>query len=210
MQAAFFSSAILFIFILHLSAAAAKPQAELIAIEGQGYVVALQYNTENNFLKKNVYQPFHLDRCYVHPDLNAVLQKLLPILAEKKLQLVLWDCYRPLEVQKAMWKLVPDSRYVANPKVGSNHNRGIAVDVSLADATGQPLPMPTPFDDFSPKAAPGYPCEATEVKRCANRDLLIQLMGAVGLKPLATEWWHFQLPNAKKYPIVESLNVPQP
>ncbi len=99
--------------------------------------------------KKNVYKDFGLDACYVHLDLYKALQKLEKTLAAKKLKLVFWDCWRPLTVQQAMWKLVPDARYVANPKSGSNHNRGIAMDVTLAKEDGTYLEMPTPFDDFT-------------------------------------------------------------
>ena len=63
-----------------------------------------------------------------------------------------YDCYRPMAVQHKFWKLVPDERYVANPAKGSRHNRGAAVDLTLVDRSGQELPMPTPFDDFTDKA----------------------------------------------------------
>jgi len=182
----------------------------LKALSGDSFIVDLQYATEHNFLKKNVYKEFGVDKCWVHPDLEALLQKLIPRLKEQKLKLVFWDCYRPLAVQKAMWKLVPDARFVANPKSGSNHNRGIAIDISLANEDGSYLEMPTPFDDFSAKAAPTYACAAAEKVRCANRDRLVQLMGEVGLKPLSTEWWHYQLPASKHYPILENLDGANP
>jgi len=192
-----------------LSPAQAK-EPPLVVLEGPSFLLSLQYNTDHNFLKKNVYRDFNLDKCYVHPDLAERLKKLEPALKAKGLKLVLWDCYRPLAVQQAMWKLVPDSRFVANPKVGSNHNRGIAVDVSLAKEDGTPVEMPTGFDDFSTFAAPASPCKPEHGSLCSNREVLIQLMAGIGLKPLSTEWWHFQLPNAKKYPIVEGLDATQP
>lgn len=203
------AAVILFSLIFGLTSFA-EPVQGLVILEGDPFVVSLQYNTDFNFLKKNVYREFALNRCYVHPDLQAALQKLSPSLKERGLKLVMWDCYRPLAVQKAMWKLVPDARYVANPKVGSNHNRGIAVDVTLADIQEKILEMPTAFDDFTAKAAPGYRCGSEEKKRCENRGLLIQLMAEVGLKPLNSEWWHYQLPNVKRYPIVESLDAKNP
>ncbi len=192
-----------------LSSVQAK-ETPLVVMEGPPFLISLQYNTDHNFLKKNVYQEFNLDKCYVHPDLAERLKKLEPILQAKHLKLVFWDCYRPLAVQQAMWKLVPDSRFVADPKVGSNHNRGIAVDVSLANEDGTPVEMPTAFDDFSTFAYPTSPCKPEHSSQCSNRDLLIQIMAGVGLKPLSTEWWHFQLPNAKKYPIVEGLDAAKP
>lgn len=179
----------------------------LKTVGGEPFQLDLRYATGNNFLKKNVYAEFGLDRCWVHPDLYSVLEKLALTLKEQNLKLVFWDCFRPLPVQEAMWKLVPDARYVANPKTGSNHNRGVAVDVTLADAGGKELPMPTGFDDFTAKAAPAYRCGKEETDKCRNRDRLIQLMKSAGLKPLTSEWWHFQLPAAGKYPVLEGVNA---
>lgn len=186
--------------------AESKPHGKsLVKVTGDVFATDFRYNSDNNFLKKNVYKEFNLTECYAHPDLNDVLQKLAPLLKEKNLKLTFWDCYRPLEVQKAMWKIVPDSRYVANPKVGSNHNRGIAVDATLSKPDGTLLMMPTEFDDFTAKASPNYACKADEKERCDNRKILIDLMAQVGLKPLNSEWWHYQLPNTSKYPLVEKL-----
>ena len=190
--------------------ALAGAASQLEKIEGETFQLDLRYKTDDNFLKKNVYAEFGLEQCWVHPDMYAALQKLAPLLQEKKMKLVFWDCYRPLAVQEAMWKLVPDARYVANPKTGSNHNRGIAIDVTLADAEGKPLEMPTAFDDFSAKAAPASTCAPADAAKCKNRDLLVELMKAVGLAPINTEWWHFQLPHAGKYPIVKTLDASLP
>lgn len=195
---------------LAASAGAAKPKPSLVPLEGPAFQLDLRYATEVNFLKKNVYRDFGLDRCWVHPDLAAKLNRLAPLLEAKGLKLVLWDCWRPLAVQRAMWALVPDARYVANPKTGSNHNRGVAVDVSLAKADGTPVEMPTAFDDFTPTAAAKAPCKPEHASPCSNRDLLFELMAQAGLKPLSSEWWHFQLPNANRYPIVEALDAKQP
>jgi len=184
----------------------AEPSKKLQAVEGERFVIDLRYNTDDNFLKTNVYKPFGLDHCYVHPDLYSALKKAESQLKEKGLKLVFWDCYRPLKVQQAMWKIVPDHRYVANPKVGSNHNRGVAVDVSLAKEDGTPLSMPTLFDDFSAKASPNYRCGEAEKDKCENRDLLKKILTESGLEVLNSEWWHFQLPHAGKYPIIEDLN----
>jgi len=197
-------------FCLPASPGAAKPKPSLVPLEGPSFQLDLRYATEGNFLKNNVYRDFGLDRCWVHPDLAAKLNRLAPLLEAKGLKLVLWDCWRPLAVQRAMWALVPDPRYVADPKTGSNHNRGVAVDVSLAKADGTPVAMPTAFDDFSPAAAAKASCKPEHSSLCSNRGLLFELMAQVGLKPLASEWWHFQLPNANRYPIVEALDAKQP
>lgn len=160
-------------------------------ITGDRFIVDLRYNTDDNFLHKNVYKKFGIDRCWLHPETANRLLTLEPQLKKKHLKLVLWDCYRPNAVQKEMWKLVPDDRFVADPKKGSMHNRGLAVDVTLADEKGIPLPMPTAFDDFSDRAAPAYHCPQAEKKLCRNRDLLVGLMNGAGLEVITTEWWHY-------------------
>jgi D-alanyl-D-alanine dipeptidase len=104
-----------------------------------------------------------------------------------------------------MWKLVPDSRYVANPATGSNHNRGAAIDVTLADESGNRLEMPTGFDAFGPAAHQEFECPPSRIKACENRDLLYDLLHSAGLSPIPTEWWHFQLPRASKLPLLESI-----
>jgi len=198
------------IFLVGILPAIAAAETKLQKVEGDTFILDLRYGTDDNFLKKNVYQSFGLEQCWVQPDLFAALQKLAPKLREQNLKLVFWDCYRPLAVQEAMWKLVPNARYVANPKSGSNHNRGVAIDVTLADAQGSYLVMPTAFDDFSAKAAPDFRCTTDDAEKCKNRDRLIELMKAVGLTPINSEWWHFQLPRAGKYPIVKTLDAPLP
>ena len=174
-----------------LVAASPAPRG-FVEIAGAPFVVDLRYATGDNFLGRNVYAEHGVDRCWVHPVMAERLARLAPLLEGRGMTLVLWDCWRPLAVQKAMWKIMPDPRYVADPKKGSNHNRGLALDASLGDAQGKPLAMPTAFDDFTEKAAPTAACARAEKNRCANRDLQIRLMHEAGLEPLPTEWWHYQ------------------
>ncbi|MDR1695410.1 MAG: M15 family metallopeptidase [Endomicrobium sp.] len=171
-------------------------------LEGERFITDMKYNSEDNFLKKNVYKDFGIDSVYVHKEVYDKLKALEPVLKEKKLKLVIFDAYRPLEVQKAMWEILPDGRYVANPKTGSLHNRGTAIDVALAYEDGKYLEFPTEFDSFEAKAAHTYVCAPEERYKCENRDLLKSLMESTGLTALRTEWWHYQLPNAKQYPIL--------
>ena len=171
-------------------------------LEGDMFIIDMKYNSEDNFLKKNVYKDFGIESAYVHQDVYDKLKTLEPVLKKKKLKLVIFDAYRPLEVQKAMWEILPDSRYVANPKTGSLHNRGVAIDVALADEAGNYLEFPTEFDSFEAKASHSYECAPKEQHKCENRALLKSLMESIGLTSIRTEWWHYQLPNAKAYPIL--------
>jgi D-alanyl-D-alanine dipeptidase len=98
-----------------------------------------------------------------------------------------------------MWELVPNPDYVADPRKGSRHNRGAAVDVGLRALDGGAVPLPTEHDDFSPRAARDFmdlPSEAI-----ANRERLERAMTAEGWIPLATEWWHFDAPDWERYPL---------
>lgn len=171
-------------------------------LEGERFIINMKYNSTDNFLKKNTYKDFGIESCYLLPEVYEKIQALSPVLKAEKLKLVIYDCYRPLEVQQAMWKIMPDSRYVANPKTGSLHNRGVAIDCALTDENGTLLSFPTGFDSFEEKAAHTYVCSADEQEQCANRDKFKKMMESVGLQSLRTEWWHYQLPNAKTYPLL--------
>ncbi|MGZ3440554.1 MAG: M15 family metallopeptidase, partial [Polyangia bacterium] len=106
--------------------------------------LAIRYATADNFTHQRLYA--HA-RCLLH---DAVARRLADVQRElraRHLQLVAYDCYRPLSIQRLMWRLVPDERYVSDPAKGSRHNRGAAVDVTLADERGRPLPMPSAYDE---------------------------------------------------------------
>lgn len=161
-------------------------------------VLDLRYATARNFLGRPLY-----------PSATALLRRpaaerlarAAGALRAQGLRLVVYDAYRPLSVQKAMWKAKPDTRFVADPRRGSAHNRGAAVDVGLADASGRPLPMPTDFDAFGPKAAhgaPGVPAEAA-----ANAARLRAAMEGAGFVALESEWWHYRDPDSASWPVLD-------
>ncbi len=152
---------------------------------------------------RNLYGEFGVTRCYLHKELSARLEKAAAMLAKKGYKVVLWDCYRPLAVQYAMWKVMPDPNYVADPAKGSNHNRGIAVDCSIVDGKGRTVPMPSEFDEFSEKASIRYQCKASEQCKCENREILGTTMEAAGISRFPSEWWHFQLADPARYPIIK-------
>ncbi|MBS1985482.1 MAG: M15 family metallopeptidase [Bdellovibrionales bacterium] len=180
----------------------------LVKVEGDRYSLDLRYATTENFLHQNVYAPFHLDECFTLPEARENLKHAEAALAAQKLKLVLLDCFRPLSVQRQMWKILPDPRYVGNPTKGGNHNRGAALDVTLANEQGQRVAMPTKFDDFTSKASTDYVCSPTEKALCQNRDRLKAIMTNAGFESLPSEWWHFQLKHPERYPVRESLDTP--
>jgi beta-N-acetylhexosaminidase/D-alanyl-D-alanine dipeptidase len=161
----------------------------------------MRYAGSNNFVGKAMYPRA---RCLVRGQVALALAKVQAALQEDGLQLLLWDCYRPFSVQEAFWKLVPDSRYVAQPvrregklAKGSKHNRGAAVDLTLLTRSGRAVLMPTDHDDFSDRAhvdAKGIPEEAHN-----NANKLRESMEAAGFSGIATEWWHFDHESWRNY-----------
>ena len=108
---------------------------------------------------------------------------------------MLFDCYRPLSVQRELWKVMPRRGYVADPATGSHHNRAAAVDLSLADLAGRPVEMPTGFDAFEPRARAWATAGVTPPAR-RHRDALRVAMNAAGFAVNPMEWWHFDAPGA--------------
>ncbi len=149
-------------------------------------VVEMRYTGSDNFTGRTIYD---CGRCFLRPETAAKVARAEGELRQRGLSLKMWDCYRPLAAQKLLWSIVPDPRFVADPRKGSRHNRGNAVDVTLVDSSGRELEMPTKFDDFSPRAAHGernLPAHVLE-----NRRLLAETMEKAGFRRLATEWWHY-------------------
>ncbi len=92
-------------------------------------------------------------------------------------------------MQWELWEKTPDPRYVTNPKKGSMHNRGMAIDLTLTDMDGNELDMGTSYDHFGPEAHPAYKKLPEPVLK--RRKLLRRIMKKVGFRPIRTEWWHF-------------------
>lgn len=160
----------------------------------------LKYSTTDNFIKQRLY-PRGLQETYLRLPAASALQKVQAALKPMGLALKIWDAYRPYSVTEKMWEPVKDDRYAANPATGSGHNRGIAVDLTLISLhSGKELDMGTSFDHFSDTAHSNFDKLPTEVLK--NRKLLKTLMEQHGFKVLDTEWWHFYLPESKKFPLM--------
>ena len=157
----------------------------------------VRYATTNNFTNRILYTS---DTLYAR---RAVVQQLLQAQRDAQsrgLQLKVFDAYRPLSIQRLMWSIVPDERYVADPAKGSRHNRGCALDLTLCDSTGAELDMGTGYDEFTERAAATYTDLPENI--LANRRLLEQIMNAAGFDVLPSEWWHFDLRGWEKYAIL--------
>ena len=157
------------------------------------FVYDVKYATTENFLKFKVYE---CAECYLRLKTVNALLKANERFMTKGYRIKLFDCYRPLDVQKKMWSIVSNPEYVAEPKKGSIHNRGGAVDITLVDSNGKELDMGTSFDFFGKESSHEFENFSEEVK--SNRKLLRNGMIRFGFRIFDSEWWHYNLKNAKK------------
>lgn len=157
------------------------------------FVYDMKYATEDNFLKAKVYD---CAECFLRFKTVKALVKANTKFIKKGYHIKIYDCYRPLDIQKRMWKIVSNPEYVADPAKGSIHNRGGAVDITLVDAEGKELDMGTSFDFFGPEASHYFDNLSDEVKQ--NRALLKRIMKKSNFNSFDSEWWHYNLKNASK------------
>lgn len=157
------------------------------------FIYNMKYATADNFLKTKVYD---CEACYLRYKTLKALIKANEKFIKKGYKIMLFDCYRPLDIQKKMWQIVSNPNYVADPNKGSIHNRGGAVDITLVDSTGVAIDMGTSFDFFGIEASHDYENLSEEVKE--NRRLLRKIMTRSGFRIFESEWWHYNLKNARK------------
>ncbi len=161
------------------------------------FVYEMKYATKDNFLKDKLYE---CDNCLLRYKTARKIIKANNSFKKLGLKIKFFDCYRPLTIQKKMWEIYPDARYVANPKKGSNHNRGSAVDITLINvSTGKELEMGTPFDYFGNKAHHAYINLPKTVLE--NRKLLKSTMESNSFKSITSEWWHYNLINSYRFKV---------
>ena len=160
----------------------------------------LRYATTNNFMHQQVYKTG--SNTFLRLVVARALAQAQQELNEKNLSLKIWDAYRPYSVTEKMWEMIKDERYVADPKKGSGHNRGIAVDLTIIDrTTGKELDMGTGFDNFTDTAHQDFRNLSPGI--LDNRALLKTVMEKNGFVALETEWWHFFWNN----PAFELLDI---
>ncbi|MBG6111869.1 D-alanyl-D-alanine dipeptidase [Flavobacterium sp. CG_9.10] len=152
------------------------------------FVYDMKYATTDNFLKQKVYD---CAECFLRLKTVQALVEANQKFIKKGYKIKIFDCYRPLDIQKKMWAIVPNPEYVAKPNKGSIHNRGGAVDITLVDSKGIELNMGTPFDFFGKKASHNYTNLSQEIKE--NRLLLKRIMTEKNFNSFDSEWWHYNL-----------------
>lgn len=163
-------------------------------------VIELKYATASNFTGTVIYD---FTEVYLRYSTVLKLMEVQNELRQQGLRLKIWDGFRPLEAQWKLWEAKPDPTYVSNPQTGTNsHSRGNTVDVTLVDAEGKELEMPTGFDDFTSFADRDY-SDCTDAA-ASNAQLLQDLMEKHGFEGLQSEWWHFT--ENVEYPIEEVVD----
>ena len=177
----------LFILLSVSSLLAQQNDFVLLRSLSDDFVFDMKYATPDNFLKQAVYD---CGECYLRKSTAKALVKANEEFKSLGYRIKLFDCYRPLSVQKKMWKILPGTHYVANPAKGSKHNRGAAVDLTLVDAQGKELDMGTPFDFFGKKAH--HTCTTLPKKVLENRKLLKDVLNKYNFKSIFSEWWHYE------------------
>ncbi|MCX7256323.1 MAG: D-alanyl-D-alanine dipeptidase [Polaromonas sp.] len=177
-------------------------QPPLIHITEHTHEVAIEliYATENNFTGQIIYaHPL----CFLHPTAEAGLRKAVAAArALFGLRLKVLDAFRPQEAQEALWAVAPNPDYIADPKTGSNHTRGVAVDLTLIGADGLALDMGTPVDTMSAASHHFHEAHAAAIQ--LNRMRLLTVMLEAGFVHHPREWWHYQLPDAAQFPLIDS------
>ena len=177
----------------------------LLDIAGRsGLLIDLAYARPDNVTGKPIYA--HA-RCYLHEAAAALLDGAAALARPLGHRLKIFDAYRPPEAQWVLWNAFPNPEYVADPRRGSPHSRGVAVDLTLVDAAGRELEMGTCFDDFTEASHHGSLAVSAEAQR--NRALLLGLMTAAGWDFYRNEWWHYQLFNARSYPLIRDRALPE-
>lgn len=167
-------------------------------------VISLRYASTDNFAGEQFYPK--IARAYLLENTAEKLVAANEELYKLGYRIKVFDAYRPNRYQyllrAAAEKINPATKdYIANPKTGSNHNRGASVDITLTDLEGRELAMPTGFDFFGPEASIYYDGCTEEEKN--NRELLGKVMQSNGFRRISSEWWHFDDVDYLDYPILD-------
>jgi D-alanyl-D-alanine dipeptidase len=167
--------------------------------------LTLAYATNANLTGKPIYRNAE---CWLHRVAAEKLEAAIALARPLGLRLRIFDALRPVEAQWALWNVDPNPEFLADPRRGSPHSRGAAVDLTLLDGEGNELDMGTGFDAFTPLSHHGRTDVGVAAQR--NRLLLMGLMTAAGWDFYRNEWWHYQLFDARQYPLVSNANLPRP
>jgi D-alanyl-D-alanine dipeptidase len=179
----------------------AHPETRLVEIKKYipAIVLDIRYATTNNFMHRQMYKEA---KAFARLPVVLALKDVESDLKTRGLGIKIYDAYRPYAITVKFYEEAKDTNFVADPRKGSKHNRGCAIDMGLVDLkTGKDLDMPTGFDSFSKKASANYP--DLPKQEIDNRELLKSVMQAHGFKVIGTEWWHYDFNGWAKYPLLD-------
>ncbi|MCE2715982.1 MAG: D-alanyl-D-alanine dipeptidase [Pseudomonadota bacterium] len=161
-------------------------------------LLELLYATDKNFTGKIIYKNA---RCFLHEKAMPLFEKAVLLADRQGYTIKIFDTFRPKQAAQALWDFFPNSMYVADPQKGSNHTRGVAIDLNLVDkTTGKELDMGTPFDDFTDQS---HHSAILPKEIAHNRYMLLGIMMSAGWDLYNNEWWHYQLFSPRDYPLIE-------
>jgi len=164
--------------------------------------IDLRYATNDNITGQPVYR--HA-AAFLNEEAAEKLTMAIRLAAALGYRFRIFDAFRPSEAQWTLWNHTPDPNFLADPRKGSPHSRGAAVDLTLIDAQGHDLDMGTAFDAFTPLSHHGRLDISPDAQR--NRALLLGLMTAAGWDFYRNEWWHYQLFDAKRHPLLSDAEA---
>ena len=179
----------------------------LIKITKKKYPIEIDllYATKKNFTGKQIYKK---KDCYLHKSSIPFFEKSIDLAKKINLKLKIFDAFRPAEAQWKLWEHTPDENFIANPKKGSPHSRGVAIDLTLIDKKNRELDMGTEFDSFSKKSFHGNVKISKKAQK--NRFVLLGIMVAAGWDFYKNEWWHYQLFDSRKYKLIKNNMLKKP
>jgi len=158
--------------------------------------IELAYATKKNFTGNKIYNK---NKCYIHKDAEPYLIEAINIAKKLGYKIKIYDAYRPIKAQKFLWDFWPDKNFITPPEIGSPHSRGTAIDLTLMK-NNKVINMGTKFDYLKNKSFHGN----TTISQIAqkNRIILLGIMSTAGWDFYKNEWWHYQLFNSKKWPLI--------
>lgn len=180
---------------------------KLVKITTKLYPVKIDlfYASKKNFTGKKIYKK---KDCYLHKEAMINFEKTIHLADKLNYKIKIFDAFRPAEAQWRLWEHTPNENFIAHPKKGSPHSRGVAIDLTLTDKKFKELDMGTPFDNFTKKSFHGNTTIKKEAQK--NRRILLGIMLTAGWDYYKKEWWHYQLFNAKKYILIKNNMLKKP
>ena len=176
-----------------------------INIDKNKIIFDIKYTTINNVCRQKLY---HKNYNFLHPEALLKLEKAVNYAHKMGYIIKIFDAYRPIKVQKFMYDFFKSDSdlqsFFSNPETGSvPHCRGVAIDLTLCDFKQNELDMGSDFDELSDLAH--HNSHKISSQQLHNRNTLLGIMTYAGFDFYSMEWWHYQLFDARKYPIIESF-----